>query len=48
MPRCQEDKYYQHENNISQESDKNNSSEDVPETRIDDITPRNESTDSNP
>ena len=44
----QEDKYYQQENNISQENEKNNSSEDVPETKIDDSTPRNDSIDSNP
>ena len=44
----QEDKYYQQENNISQENEKNNSTEDVPETKIDDSTPRNDSIDSNP
>ncbi len=39
---------YSHENNISQEGDKNTSGDEVPETKIDDGTPRNnESMDSN-
>ena len=44
----QNDKYFSHENNVTQEGDKNSSREDVPETRIDDSTPRNDSIDSNP
>ena len=43
----QNDKYFSHENNATQEGDKNSSREDVPE-RIDDSTPRNDSIDSNP
>ena len=41
----QNDKYFSNENNISQE--KNSTGEDVPETKIDDSTPRNDSLDSN-
>ena len=44
-----EDKYFQQDNNnISQENDKNASHDDVPETKIDDSTPRNDTIDSNP
>ena len=41
----QNDKYFSNENNISQE--KNSTGEDVPETKIDDSTPRNDSFDNN-
>ena len=41
----QNGKYFSNENNISQE--KNSTGEDVPETKIDDSTPRNDSLDSN-
>ena len=41
----QNDKYFSNENNISQE--KNSTREDVPEIKIDDSTPRNDSLDSN-
>ena len=41
----QNDKYFSNENNMSQE--KNSTGEDVPETKIDDSTPRNDSLDSN-
>ena len=41
----QNDKYFSNENNISQE--KNSTGEDVPETKIDDSTPRNDSLGSN-
>ena len=42
-------KYYPQVNNTSQEGDKSNSNDEVPETKIDDSTPRNnDSIDSNP
>ncbi len=40
-------KYYQSENNTSQDLKNTKSNEEVPETKIDDGTPRNESIDSN-